>query len=106
MTNRFLISVAAAALIAGTGFANAQGAGGMSREGGAGGGAPAAQQSAPAPSSGGGAAAPQRDNSGMKSGQSDRMGGGKEAQDTKGSKAQPNTASETDRTGKGGKDMK
>ena len=31
MTNRFLISVAAAALIAGTGFANAQG---MSREGG------------------------------------------------------------------------
>ncbi len=31
MTNRFLISVAAAALIAGTGFANAQGAG-TSRE--------------------------------------------------------------------------
>ena len=31
MTNRFLISVAAAALIAGTGFANAQG---MNREGG------------------------------------------------------------------------
>jgi len=28
MTNRYLISVAAAALIAGTGFANAQGAGG------------------------------------------------------------------------------
>ena len=27
MTNRFMISVAAAALIAGTGFANAQGAG-------------------------------------------------------------------------------
>jgi hypothetical protein len=34
MTNRFLISVAAAALIAGTGFANAQGTG-TSREGGA-----------------------------------------------------------------------
>jgi hypothetical protein len=33
MTNRFLISVAAVALIAGTGFANAQGTG-MSREGG------------------------------------------------------------------------
>ena len=33
MTNRFLISVAAAALIAGTGFANAQGTG-TSREGG------------------------------------------------------------------------
>ena len=42
MTNRFLISVAAAALIAGTGFANAQG---MNREGGAAGGA--ATQSAP-----------------------------------------------------------
>ena len=32
MTNRFLISVAAAALIAGTGFANAQGEPAMSRE--------------------------------------------------------------------------
>ena len=38
MTNRFLISVAAAALIAGTGFANAQGTGGgMEKGGGAGG---------------------------------------------------------------------
>ena len=36
MTNRFMISVAAAALIAGTGFANAQGTG-MSREGASGG---------------------------------------------------------------------
>ena len=36
MTNRFLISVAAAALIAGTGFANAQGAGGANKESGAG----------------------------------------------------------------------
>src|SRR5665647_575305 len=34
MTNRFMLSVAVAALIAGTGFANAQGTG-MSREGGA-----------------------------------------------------------------------
>ena len=46
MSNRFLMSVAAAALIAGTGFANAQGTG-VSRE------APAAgaatQQSAPPP---------------------------------------------------------
>ena len=33
MTNRYLISVAAAALIAGTGFANAQGAGGTKSEG-------------------------------------------------------------------------
>jgi hypothetical protein len=79
MTNRFLISVATAALLASTGFANAQGAGGM-KEGGAGAGA--AQHSAPAPSAGGGAATQQRDDSGMKSGQSDRMRG-KEAQDTK-----------------------
>ena len=34
MTNRFLISVAAAALLAGTGFANAQGAGGGMNQGG------------------------------------------------------------------------
>lgn len=86
MTNRFLISVAAAALIAGTGFANAQGAGGMGREGGS-----SAQQSAP--SSGGGAAAPsaqQRDSgqSDMKSGQSEKMGSGKQAEDMKGGKAE------------------
>ena len=47
MTNRFLISVAAAALIAGTGFANAQGTG-MGRDAGSAG--SAAQQSAPLPS--------------------------------------------------------
>lgn len=97
MTNRFLISVAAAALIAGTGLANAQGAGGGMNQGGA-----AAQSTAP---SGGGAAIQQRDDSGMKSGQPGKApGAGKEAQDMKGSKAQQNTASETDR--KGGKDMK
>jgi hypothetical protein len=45
MNSRFMMSVAAVALIAGTGFANAQGTGG--REGGGGSG-PAAQQSAPA----------------------------------------------------------
>ena len=44
MTNRFMMSVAAVALIAGTGFANAQGVGG--REGAVRAG-PAAQQSAP-----------------------------------------------------------
>jgi hypothetical protein len=105
MTNRFLISVAAAALIAGTGFANAQGAGGMSREGGAG---SSAQQSAP--SAGGGAAqsAPQHRESpsGMTTGQSDKAPAGKQADDMKGGKAQPNTASDSDRMGKGGKDMK
>ena len=103
MTNRFLISVAAAALIAGTGFANAQGAGSMSREGGAG---SSAQQSAP---SAGGGAAQHREDSGMKAGQSeksDKAPGGKQAEDMKGGKAQPNTASDSDRMGKGGKDMK
>jgi Protein of unknown function (DUF1236) len=45
MTSRFMMSVAAVALIAGTGFANAQGTGGREGAGGAG---PAAQQSAPA----------------------------------------------------------
>ena len=54
MTNRFMMSVAAAALIAGSGFAFAQGAGGAGGARAAGGGAagggspPAAQQSAPA----------------------------------------------------------
>lgn len=107
MNNRLLISVAAAALLAGTGLANAQGAGGMGQGAGGmgqGGGSGAAQHSGPA--SGGGAAhtAPaQREDSGMKSGQSDRMG--KEAED-KGGKTQQNTASDSDRTGKGGKDTK
>jgi hypothetical protein len=54
MTNRYLISVAAAALIAGTGFANAQGT--MSREAPSSGAAPT-QQSAP-PSDRGSAATP------------------------------------------------
>ena len=44
MTNRFLISVAAAALIAGTGFANAQG---MSREGGGAAGGAGCSRAAP-----------------------------------------------------------
>jgi hypothetical protein len=54
MTNRYLMSVAAAALIAGTGFANAQGT--MSREAPSSGAAPT-QQSAP-PSERGSAATP------------------------------------------------
>ena len=67
MTNRFLISVAAAALIAGTGLANAQG---LSRDSGSTG-SPAAQQSAPSPDRGGASpgGAMHRDNvgtSGMK----------------------------------------
>ena len=47
MTNRFMVSVAALALIAGTGFANAQG---MSKESGGAGGA-AMQHSAPSDTS-------------------------------------------------------
>jgi hypothetical protein len=43
----------------------------------------------------------------MKSGKSEKApGAGKEAQDTKGARDRQNTASDTDRTGKGGKDMK
>jgi hypothetical protein len=69
MTNRFLISVAAAALIAGTGLANAQG---MGRDSGGSAGAPAAQQSAPSSDRGGAApgGAMQRDGGGMKGAES------------------------------------
>jgi hypothetical protein len=121
MTNRFLISVAAAALIAGTGLANAQAPG---RDAGSAG--SAAQQSAP---SGGGASsgAMQRDTggtSGMKGGAESGMKGsepGMKASETN-DKAQPSSKSaqdgnrmqgeksksmhsETD-SPKGGKDMK
>ena len=58
MTNRFLISAAVAALIAGTGFANAQGTG-MSREGASG--AAPTQQSAPATEHAAPSAAPKKD---------------------------------------------
>jgi hypothetical protein len=97
MTNRFLISVAAAALIAGTGFANAQGAGGASREGAG----STVQQSAPP--SGGGAAQPQHRESqqpGMKSGQSEKApGAGKEAQDMKGGKEKSTVGQAPDKSG-------
>ncbi len=121
MTNRFLISAAVAALIAGTGFANAQG---MSREGTSGG--AATQQTAPSPggaSSGtmqrdsGGASgmkgaestgAKNPDSSGTKASESnEKMPSSKSAQDTKspaGEKSK-SMSSETDTT-KGGKDMK
>jgi len=109
MTNRFLISVAAAALIAGTGFANAQG---MGRDSGAAGGA-AAQQSAPssertAPSGGmnrepggmKGAESPAMkgsEKSGMKAESNEKMPAGKTAQDSK---------MDSKMDSKGGKDMK
>jgi hypothetical protein len=101
MTNRFLISVAAAALMAGTGFANAQGAGGASREGSG----SAVQQSAP---SAGGGAAQHRESapsSGMTTGQSEKAApAGKQAEELKGGKA-PAAAKQADDM-KGGKDMK
>ena len=63
MTNRFLISVAAAALIAGTGFANAQGTG-MGRDAGSAG--STAQQSAPSSERGGASSGTmQRDSGGQ-----------------------------------------
>jgi Protein of unknown function (DUF1236) len=124
MTNRFLISVAAVALIAGTGFANAQG-----REGGGAGGG-AAVQSAPAAGGAAGGGAMQHDSggaAGMKGGESQGMKGSdsgmkgpdsgmkaesgdkapaaKSAQDTKGGDRSKSMNSEND-TAKGGKDMK
>ena len=105
MNNRFLISVATAALIAGTGFANAQGAGTGS--------AGSAQQSAPSSSDRGAApsgGAMQRDSapSGTKASEStDRMAPSKSAQDgnrMQGEKSK-SMSSETD-SPKAGKDMK
>jgi hypothetical protein len=80
MFNRFMITAATAALIAGTGFAYAQGS--MSREGpGAGAGV---QQSAPSSPSAGGATS-RESSEGMKAGQSEEKGGlrNQRAQDTK-----------------------
>src|SRR4029453_14145682 len=88
MTNRFLISVATAALLAGTGFANAQGTGGM-KEGGAG---STVQQSAPPAGGGAAQTAPQHresapPSSGMKSTQSEKApAAAKQAEDLKGGK--------------------
>jgi Protein of unknown function (DUF1236) len=111
MTNRFLISAAVAALIAGTGFANAQGTG-MNREGASGG--AATQQTAP--SSGG---AMNRD-SGMKGAEStkgseskdmkaseshDKMPASKSAQDTKSPQGEKSKMS-SENEAKGAKDMK
>jgi hypothetical protein len=113
MTNRYLMSVAAAALIAGTGFANAQGT--MSREAPPSGAAPT-QQSAP-PSDRGSAATPMnRDASpsgapaeAPKSAQSkdmDRDGGkNQRAQDTAPGQKSKGMSSENDKAG-GSKDMK
>jgi hypothetical protein len=112
MTNRFMISVAAVALIAGTGFANAQGTG-MSRE------APAAapaQQSAPSSDRGGSAGQINHDAAEPATKQSDEKSptaGNKQRADDKTMPGQKSKSmsSENDnnaKTGKdvGGKDMK
>jgi hypothetical protein len=109
MDNRFLLSVAAAALIAGVGFANAQGTG--SHQGSSG---STAQQSAP--SSGAGGATQGREanessgpSSGMKSSQSEQksgMGGKNErADETRGQKSN-SMSSDNDRAKGANKDMK
>jgi hypothetical protein len=65
MTNRFMISVAAAALIASSGLAYSQGAGGAGSAGGA---SPSAQQGAPSSERGAPSAAPMNRDSGGSSG--------------------------------------
>jgi Protein of unknown function (DUF1236) len=72
MANRFMVSVAAAALIAGTGFAFAQGTG-TSREAPSGG--SSVQQSAPSAPTGRDAAEPNAPSSGMKATQSEKSPG-------------------------------
>ncbi|HEX4329293.1 MAG TPA: DUF1236 domain-containing protein [Burkholderiales bacterium] len=110
MTHRFLISVAAATLIAGTSFASAQGMGhegaGMGHEGTG----PAAQQGAPAEHSGtstatGRDAKPGMPSSGMKSTQSEQKppaAGNQRAEEKQG--GDKRMGAEMDN--KGGKDMK
>ena len=112
MTNRFLMSVAAVALIAGTGFANAQGTG-TSREGGSSG--STVQQSAPSSERGNSAAPSNRSgaesttpSSGMKATQSEEKspGAAKHAED-KDMPGQKSKSMSSEREGaKGGKDMK
>jgi Protein of unknown function (DUF1236) len=108
MTNRFKITVAAAALIAGTGFANAQGTG-MSRE------APSAgssvQQGAPSSDRGTSAGQMNRDAAepGMKSTQSDEKspaaGKNQRADENMQGQKAKGMSSDNDNA-KGGKDMK
>jgi hypothetical protein len=108
MTNRFMLSVAAAALIAGAGFANAQGTGGHQGPSGS-----TAQQSAPS-SGAGGSATQGREateksspSSEMKSTQSEQksgMGKSERAEEPRGQKT--NKMSSDNDHAKGGKDMK
>jgi hypothetical protein len=115
MINRFMISAAAVALIAGTGFANAQGTG-MSRE------APSAgstvQQSAPSADRAGtsaspanrDAAEPTKPSSGMKATQSEQKspaaGKNQRAEDNMPGQKSKSMSSENDNSKGGSKDMK
>ena len=106
MTNRFLVSVAAIALIAGAGAANAQG--GMNREGGS----AATQQSTPGGSSTGGAATQREPSgtSGTKSTQSEPQKSpgaakGERAEDNAPGQKSKNMSTENE-TKSGAKDMK
>jgi Protein of unknown function (DUF1236) len=109
MTNRFMLSVAAAALIAGTGFAGAQGTGG-SHEG-AGGGS-SVQQSSPstghAGTSQGQTGHETSPSSGMKATQSEQKspGAGKNERTEDMGQKSKGMSSENDRAKGGGKDMK
>jgi len=114
MTNRLMISVAAAALIAGTSFANAQG---MGREGGSGS-TMQQQQSAPSSERGNSAAPANRDavepSSGQSSGPKSTQSEEKSPAATKNQRAQGNMqdpkskgmSSENEGTKNGAKDMK
>ena len=113
MSNRLMITVATAALIAGAGLANAQGTGG-GREGGAAGGAGMQQSapSSPAAAPSGGAASHEGSPGTMKSGQSEERGGAaksgsmkpaeKSAQTGEKSPAQEKSAQDTKGDTKGG----
>jgi hypothetical protein len=108
MTNRLMISVAAAALIAGTGFANAQGTG-MSRE--APSAAAPAQQSAPSSEKGTSAGQMNHDATEPATKQSDEKSpaaGNKQRADEKTMPGQKSKSmsSENDNNAKTGKDMK
>jgi hypothetical protein len=123
MSNRFLISAAVAALIAGTGFANAQGTG-MSKESPSAG--SSAQQSAPSSERGGQSGTMQRDSGGgagmkgaessdtkgpgsskMKASESnEKMPANKSAQDTKSSGGEKSKSMSSETDTKGGKNMK
>jgi hypothetical protein len=122
MTNRFMISVAAVALIAGTGFANAQGTG-MSREGGSSAGS-TVQQSAPSSGSSAGQMSHEstepkstestKPSSGMKATQSEQKsptaGKNERAEDIQGQKSKSisseNDGAKSGSKESGGNDMK